>query len=55
MGNRPGAATGLRVASIPDVASLTGLTEVSPDVYAVGADIYRLENHEATFLGSYSM
>lgn len=47
--------SGKRLVTIPDVESLTGITEVSPDIYAVGAGIYRLANHEGTVPGSYSI
>lgn len=43
------------VVTIPGVESLTGFCEVSPDVYAVGAGIYRVATHEGAVPGSFSL
>ncbi|KAI0550472.1 hypothetical protein F4679DRAFT_572849 [Xylaria curta] len=51
----PASGTGKCIINIPEVASLTGLTDVSTDIYAVGAGTYRLENHEGSVPGSYSV
>ncbi|KAF5647853.1 6-phosphogluconate dehydrogenase [Fusarium tjaetaba] len=46
--------TGKCIVTVPDVASVTGIAQVLPDVYAFGAGTYRLANHEGTVPGSYS-
>nr|WOD45630.1 hypothetical protein [Trichoderma atroviride] len=51
----PVTGTGNCVVTIPGVESLTGLCEVSPDVYAVGAGIYRVATHEGAVPGSFSL
>ncbi|KAF4435247.1 hypothetical protein FACUT_7351 [Fusarium acutatum] len=51
----PASGNGKCVAAVPDVASVTGLAQVLPDVYALGAGTYRLANHEGTVPGSYSV
>ncbi|CAI6335537.1 unnamed protein product [Periconia digitata] len=51
----PISGSGNCIAKIPNVESLTGFTQISPDVYAVGAGSYRLANHEGTVPGSYSI
>lgn len=51
----PVTGTGKCVVTIPGVESLTGFCEVSPDVYAVGAGIYRVATHEGAVPGSFSL
>ncbi|KAF5586886.1 uncharacterized protein FSUBG_11985 [Fusarium subglutinans] len=51
----PISGTGECLATVPDVASVTGIAQVLPDVYAFGAGTYRLENHQGTVPGSYSV
>lgn len=47
--------TGSCIAHIPAVQSLTGLAELSADVYVVGGGTYRVANHEGSVPGSYSI
>ncbi|RBQ79302.1 hypothetical protein FVER14953_21268 [Fusarium verticillioides] len=51
----PISGAGKCIVTVPDVDSVTGITQVLPDVYAFGAGIYRLANHEGTVPGSYSI
>ncbi|RFU75442.1 cytochrome p450 [Trichoderma arundinaceum] len=51
----PATRTGKCIVTIPGVESLTGFCEVSPDVYAVGAGIYRVATHEGAVPGSFSL
>ncbi|KAF5687187.1 hypothetical protein FDENT_5511 [Fusarium denticulatum] len=51
----PISGTGKCIVTVPDVDSVTGIAQVLPDVYAFGAGTYRLENHEGTVPGSYSV
>ncbi|KAH8895630.1 hypothetical protein GQ53DRAFT_853660 [Thozetella sp. PMI_491] len=51
----PVTGTGKSLVTIPEVASLTGISEISHDVFAVGGGIYRLANHEGTVPHSYSV
>ncbi|PVI01755.1 hypothetical protein DM02DRAFT_704385 [Periconia macrospinosa] len=51
----PTTKTGRRILHIPGVESLTGLTELSPNIYVVGGGTYRLMNHEGSVPGSYSL
>ncbi|KAF4956530.1 hypothetical protein FSARC_11532 [Fusarium sarcochroum] len=51
----PVSGTGKCIVTVPDVASVTGIAEVLPDVYTFGAGTYRLDNHEGTVPGSYSV
>ncbi|KAF4501981.1 hypothetical protein FAGAP_1772 [Fusarium agapanthi] len=51
----PVSRAGKCIATVPDVASVTGIAQVLPDVYAFGAGTYRLENHQGTVTGSYSV
>ncbi|KAF5539444.1 hypothetical protein FMEXI_8933 [Fusarium mexicanum] len=51
----PVSGTGKCIVAVPDVASVTGIAQVLPDVYAFGAGTYRLANHEGTVPGSYAI
>ncbi|KAF5971917.1 hypothetical protein FBULB1_8967 [Fusarium bulbicola] len=51
----PVSGTGKCIVTVPDVVSVTGIAQVLPDVYAFGAGTYRLENHQGTVPGSYSV
>ncbi|KAG5746298.1 hypothetical protein H9Q72_008253 [Fusarium xylarioides] len=51
----PISGAGKCIITVPEVASITGVAQVLPDVYAFGAGIYHLENHEGTVPGSYSI
>ncbi|KAI7763197.1 hypothetical protein LZL87_012234 [Fusarium oxysporum] len=51
----PISGTGKCIVTVPDVASVTGIAQVLPDVYAFGAGIYHLENHKGTVQGSCSV
>ncbi|KAG5792264.1 hypothetical protein H9Q69_008692 [Fusarium xylarioides] len=51
----PISGTGKCIVTVLDVASVTGIAQVLPDVYAFGAGTYRLESHEGTVPGSYSV